>query len=827
MRSVCVLWQGWVVLVCLFVASCTKDKKLDKEGDNSWEEHVEICLNISSISGNTTMVVSEDSVHDRVENLTLFIFSKGEDNPEFSEYINFSDFSALKEVDTSRWNEERVIMISFSALLEDMDVERDIHVFVNTEDLLGLSLSELKTKLTPSITEKIRYEEGDYYTMHGVVSNHRFSEQGRAVVNLKRNVARVDLTINTEDFLVEGSEVKFLPEDGNIWMYVENVANKSFLVSGQEKLPEEVGYISYTEEKVLDIDRNEGETSSFTSFYINENMVSEGVDFLEGRITAVVLCVPYCVDGVVYRNNYYRVLIPKDSPYCVRCNTIYVATIGISTLGGETDLTAPILEGKMEVLEWNEQDLSSELPQTYLTIEKTLVNLQRVYNFYYASNVVVNPVVAASGNWLTANVSSENNILLLADDGEFYTEPRSTNFVIEAHNLRKRVTVTQEAVPAGLDGSIKLDRDTLYLYEARREEQVPLSVNPLDSRWKELSGNVNVAGWSSSTGENKGNAILTFEQGSVYANHDFQFLNIESLEYDKVFVGNLFLSGPRDTIRVPAARGTFVEGDITALGGDFTWRVLNTPDWITFTQVNEDNDLVLVADVEENVEKYEREGKITIAHINEAEYVKEITVKQSSGYIPIDESDYLIMNFNYIKPGNPEIFGKFSFSYEVEFVNTGVPELDGIGIGYGNTSRIVYPTGAVANMDSTIVISQANVNENGVLTYSVVVCMERLNNPNRGLYDLLPRYVYIDIYSFWRTTEPANYKKQYPIDLKMSFYKGGGKMVIADGYCVNQGGKEMNVEILEDISIQVTTGSPWEDYRKRASFIATLKYDKV
>lgn len=348
------------------LVSCRNESELGKELEDSSSDKLEICLNVASILGDLPSVRSGDDVHDAVANLTLFIFDSSTENLEFSHYLDFSSLAPSNQVDISRWNEERIITIFNSAILAALNKERDIHVLVNTEDLSGLSLSALKAKLTSPITGKITYGENDYYTMHGAVVNHNFSTHGRALVNLKRNIAKVDLTIKTKDISLGGNTIKFVPDDEDIWMRVMNVADRSFLLSNPTSTPSGLAYIAYEGEEIADTEREADGMSSFTSFYINEDILF-GSNISEDDITSVILRVPYVIEetGDVKKENYYKVFINKEEPYSIERNTIYKLGVEIKSLGGETDLTAVVVDGILEIIAWDERTLSSELSQTF------------------------------------------------------------------------------------------------------------------------------------------------------------------------------------------------------------------------------------------------------------------------------------------------------------------------------------------------------------------------------------------------------------------------------------------------------------------------------
>ncbi|MCC8173279.1 MAG: hypothetical protein LIO65_02485 [Odoribacter sp.] len=351
-KNFCLPIQAYVLLMCLLLWTCQRNDELEGNFPQS-SEKLEISFNISSILSDLPGGRSPE-VQDVVRNLTIFIFDNLTQQIEFAYYFDFNHPIPSNEVDISRWNSERIIGIAYSAILNDLGQKRDIHVLANSENLAGsiFTVSQLTEQLTTPITGKINYSEEGYY-MHGGVEGHNFAEKFRAEVNLKRNVARIELVIHTLD---KENMISFLPDNSIIAMQAINVADRAFLLE-QEASSEDTRLIFYEKEELENKVKEDNKSLTTTAFYINENYLSKGVEFPERNATAVVIQVPYLnvVNGRVYESNYYKFYINKVVPYVVGRNTIYRVTLTIKDLGGETDLAAPVIEGDLEVISWSDE----------------------------------------------------------------------------------------------------------------------------------------------------------------------------------------------------------------------------------------------------------------------------------------------------------------------------------------------------------------------------------------------------------------------------------------------------------------------------------------
>ena len=233
------------------------------------------------------------------------------------------------------------------------------------------------------------------------------------------------------------------------------------------------------------------------------------------------------------------------------------------------------------------------------------------------------------------------------------------------------ITVNQYPFPVQ-DGSIYLTPRTLYLSEAAPSKNVSLQVSPETSRWLQTGGNTANATCNASSGA--GNASLTFTAGSSYGNTYYKFANLNTMEYDSIKVCNLHLEVP-SSVEIGGQEGTTDFTDLKALGGDQKWVVKSVSDsWMVVTNV----DGVLRIKAEAGPDEQRRTGSIIIAHANDPNYTKTITVTQLDHIIiTIPEFEFLVFKYDWTGTGGQDL------DTATEFMNTGLTKVDSRPLGMG------------------------------------------------------------------------------------------------------------------------------------------------
>lgn len=743
---------------------------------------LQLPISAEDASSLNTEVLSESIIKD----LTLFIFDSETGEKEFSTHIDILPaVAASSEVDMSNWLNEQIITVLDGGILADLNKSRDIQIVANYPSDLSYVTTEtqLDTIITKKIEQNISQPDADKpLVMHGAVSGHNFKEDSQVTVSLVRNVAKIKLTLTAKKFTFGGEDIYLVPDTSSMVFKVINQADRSYLVS-KELSPSTLNYFNGAEKYIAAESRSGTESALFvTHAYVNENLKRSYSS--ESDITTLVIRVPYKrLNGQINYNNYYKILVNSDNGYLINRNTIYDITATIVSPGGETDASAVLIKGTLNVLPWNENTITSDLSQTFLSIQETITKIGVEKNFTFTTNALPSECsLTSESSWLTASFTSSNQIKITAASDD-YTTPRSGVLKLKVKNLTKMITVNQYPFPVQ-DGSIYLTPRTLYLSEAAPSKNVSLQVSPETSRWLQTGGNTANATCNASSGA--GNASLTFTAGSSYGNTYYKFANLNTMEYDSIKVCNLHLEVP-SSVEIGGQEGTTDFTDLKALGGDQKWVVKSVSDsWMVVTNV----DGVLRIKAEAGPDEQRRTGSIIIAHANDPNYTKTITVTQLDHIIiTIPEFEFLVFKYDWTGTGGQDL------DTATEFMNTGLTKVDSrplgfglygttVGLPNGSTTSEAGNTGTSATAgdgghitDSTgksvLVWGGDNTNQNA--GESLYIDVKNLCSSNN--YDVLPRYVYIDLYAIWWSTSSST-----PIKILLTAYKGGTMQRYADTY---------------------------------------------
>lgn len=796
------------LLIILFLPSCAKEQ--DELGSSKpIDGKVQIALQLPSVNTPELRSTATDE-ETLVTNLSLFIFESATGNKEFSIRIDVPYTGASGDIDMSRWVSDQVIMVLNSVILSDLDKSRNIHIVSNIAANKLASVtneSSLEAVITDAIAAEIAEPDADKpLLMHGVKKDHNFITDVRASISLVRNVAKVNMTVNTTDFTFGGVKYLLAPVNQNLSVKMANVADRSYIVSALAS-PTTANYISYDFKTVTPSERGVGTTKSTVHSYINENLRT--TYDVEKDATFVVLQIPYQKEGdvTVKTENYYKILINQENGYKINRNTIYDITLNISSLGGETDASAKLINGTLNILPWDENTIISDISQTFLTVKETVFNMGVSKDFYYATNAETGDCSLESGaSWLTASFDATNNIKLTAT-GADYTVPRSTTLKIKVKNLTKVITVNQ--TPIITTGSITLNPQTIYISESPTFKDVTLTVDPTTSSWMKIDGDASIASCNYTTGT--GNQTLRFTRGGTYDNTIYKFLNKSTLEYDEVKVCNLRLSVTGEEIGIPGDGGAFTESDLAAYGGDANWVVKSKSNWITSAS-NIGGELHFTAGAEPN--ELDRTGSIIIAHVNDLNYTKEIKINQSAKYVRFPEFDYLVIR--YLWGAKPSGVSGWDVDTATELTSTSVTGLDQKPVGWSMLGS--NQAGVPVKYQGYDILEWGGDNTSSGYECAFV---NMYNLCNTIIYNELPRYFNVDLYSTWFTSGI----KPRAINVEITLYKGGTMSRVNTYDYANSGGVQVYQETIENVNIITEKGAG--TFRTLYTKIGTVRYDKM
>ncbi len=855
----------FIVFILFF--SCTGEIGDETGSKTGAGGKVQIALQIPITAGDATSFTTRSEVDNEstIRNLTLFFFDSS-GTKKFATYIDLSNINgSSSDVDMNRWANEKVITILNADILAQLSESRNVHVVANYGNISNTAKeADLNDIITNSINTDISSPTEDKpLVMHGADLNHVFVTNSKATVSLVRNVAKVQMTLTTTDFTLGGKKISLAPESTSpsalSSVKVINQADRSFLVSkgsnpSRALTPPNITYFNGANTTAAVNSRTTPGITTFVSHinYINENL-RESYS-VETNATALILQIPYRIDGgEIKKDNYYKVLINNidgNDKYKINRNTIYDITASISTLGGETDASAVLVKGTLNVLPWDENTLTSDLTQTSLWVERSLVQIGVNGTLTYSTNALFSSdpqlsecsvITTDTPSWLTVSLASANQVNLKASTEDGYRgDTRTGTFKLKVKNLIKVITVIQALSPV-TDGSISLTPRRLFLPEKPRNAL--LTLTPTNSRWLMVGvrGDASVATCNPTSGAGSGTSTtLTFTNGTSYGNTYYKFANLNTMKYDSIQVCNLYLSVP-SSIEI-SGQGETISADISALGGDADWKVKSTSgSWLTATKVNG----VLSVTATEGPLGQERTGTITIAHVNananDVDYTKIINVTQRI-HIKIPDFDYLLLRYDWTGTGGTDL------DMATEFTNTNLKNVDDRPLGYGlygdakgsnngndatfsnpvnlgtkgdqNGAQITDPSSTLKNTYPILVWGGDNTSINQ--RESVYINVKNLCSAAN--YNILPIFINISLYAVW-----WNKVSETPIKIEMTAYKGGTMERDNSKNFFNNGGNQVytNASNLPTRKISGPTVQSPKSYRTKFIKVGYVTFNKT
>ena len=796
------------ILAVISLFSCAKDVEEENIGLVAPKAQVRLELPVDDEATRATETGSSEE--NLLKNLYLFIFDSS-GNKELGVHLDLPYGGSSSDVDMSLWNTERVITILNSAILSDLDMPRNIHVVANVAQSKLAAITneaQLKEALTDPISGEIAAPgNASPLLMHSICANHVYSSGARATVSLVRNVSKVRLTLKTTDKQGGTNQMMFALEN-KVFVTAVDVADRAYIVSGKNANPVGVQYIRYASKTLNNPSVSGGEkTFTMPAMYINENVGDFPV--LTQTPTYLIIQIPFDAGAGIINDNYYKVQINEGNDLKVKRNTIYDITLNINELGGETEQDAPEIGGTLNVLPWNEKTLISGSTQTYISVEKTTLQLAGgVFNFQCSTNAeMAKRSVTANVSWLTAAFDSDNNIKITAN-GTGYTVPRTATLSIKANDLTKVITVRQDAVVA-TDGSIALNPKTIYLSTAHPSRPVALTVTNAAS-WGNMVSNNSIATYTPASGT--GNATLTFYRGGTPGNANFRFINRNTLSYADVQVCNLSLTSSVTELQIPGTGITNeTETGIVALGGNASWVVKSKPAWMTVA--NSGGNLLYSAQAEST--ENDRNGTIVLSHSNDPDLTVSIQVKQSANYIMFPEFMYLVVRY---RVGTHPSGSSWDMDSQTFFQGTGISALDHKGVGYGAIASGL--TSVVNYLSNPVMTFGGDNQQSGYET--TYVNMKKLLELS---YNQLPRYMRIELYDRWWR---KNYAGKVMLNLDMVLYNSG-EMQSYNTYdfknTLGTSAEVLNETYTVELKTENTAGPVAPSYTT-SQHIATIEYDK-
>lgn len=385
---------------------------------------------------------------------------------------------------------------------------------------------------------------------------------------------------------------------------------------------------------------------------------------------------------------------------------------------------------------------------------------------------------------------------------------------ITAGNLTKRLDLTLRPDNAGtthLENKDSEDpKERVILSPASPTKSVQVRLHNQNNVWLFLTPENDKVTIGSREGF--GDAEVTLERKtstndlSAYGNTTLRLFNQTTFDIDNLEVSNLYIDAPEDIhIGNPVNSNdtTVYNDEIVAMGGNGRFTVTAKPDWVTEAVVETDGRLRLEALRDPNEEA--RSGIMTIAHADDPNYTKSITVAQDV-IVRIPPFDYLYLKVTWDRAG-----GQSDTDMAVEFADNNGWQYDNRGVGYGWNLPI--------KAGDDMLLSYAG---DSFVTGYEVVCMYAKNVDKHGV----SRNVNIDLYGAWA---PSSYPGWTHFTL--TAYVGGTiehHNSPADRWYEHIGGTQVYTQ---DFPIRIAKVKPGNnvqpDYKALYSYLVRVIYDRI
>lgn len=351
----------------------------------------------------------------------------------------------------------------------------------------------------------------------------------------------------------------------------------------------------------------------------------------------------------------------------------------------------------------------------------------------------------------------------------------------------------------------------IYLSEVKHTANVVLTTTPENLGWSMTTRNDNT---SSSYRDNQN--TLEFTRGGSYGNKRYTFTLDYSTKHVDVDVAHLQLSLNKSLFKV-GENGTVSSSSIViAEGGDADWYVkeYTTPAGLNWSSRPRNVGGSLSFALGSILQSGTIEATITVAHVNEPELTKVITIQQNKDYILLPEFDYLVIQYRYAMNSRPPGVGNVDLDTATEFSETGMTAVDKKPVGWA--------------LSSTISAASKNFlfwpGDNTTSGYeSVYANMTILRD------EILPadgkREFNVDMYATWFNPTATTMANQNKISINITLYRGGTMHVINTWDYENRGGKK--VFELDKDDMPVTTYRGVGTFRNDYTKMLRLEYDRI
>lgn len=328
----------------------------------------------------------------------------------------------------------------------------------------------------------------------------------------------------------------------------------------------------------------------------------------------------------------------------------------------------------------------------------------------------------------------------------------------------------------------------------------------------EESGNT-----ASSIVEKNGNDLTFKANGTNYGNKSYRFKLDNSSKFDETKVNHIHLTINKDLYKV-GENDLAIEsaGAIIAEGGDASWYVKSFDreafNWLIEPFNNNGKLKFQLGTAKAEGNNY---GKIVVAHINDPDYTKEITIMQNKDIIQLPEFDYMVIQYKYDILNKPSNITRVDLDTATEITGTNIQTIDNYPLGW-SLNRIIKTT------DNKLIAEWAGDNvQSGyeAVYYNVSILRDEVLEPNNS-----PRMFNFETYGTWFYPNASSMEDKNITSVVFTLYKGGTMRNVNTYDYENVGGSKV-FQMARDKKVTTTKGVG--TFRTSYTKLFILELDRV
>lgn len=368
-------------------------------------------------------------------------------------------------------------------------------------------------------------------------------------------------------------------------------------------------------------------------------------------------------------------------------------------------------------------------------------------------------------------------------------------------------------ISLGKSNSLRISTTELNLSEIKSSASasVILSKPNLTYTIEEL-GNT-----ASSIVEKNGNDLTFKISGTNYGNKSYRFKLDNSSKFDETKVNHIHLTINKDLYKV-GENDLAIEsaGAIIAEGGDASWYVKSFDreafNWLIEPFNNNGKLKFQLGTAKAEGNNY---GKIVVAHINDPNYTKEITIMQNKDIIQLPEFDYMVIQYKYDILNKPSNVTRVDLDTATEITGTNIQTIDNYPLGW-SLNRVIKTT------DNKLIAEWAGDNvQSGyeAVYYNVSILRDGVLEPNNS-----PRMFNFETYGTWYYPNASSMGDKNITSVVFTLYKGGTMRNINTYDYENVGGSKV-FQMARDKKVTTTKGVG--TFRTSYTKLFILELDRV